>query len=128
MTIEDFLEGWNNASETVLVHTSGSTGEPKPMLVEKQRMVASARRTNDFLGLKKGDTALLCMSLDYIAGKMMVVRAIERGLQLVSVEPSGHPLSNQHFSSLISHFHWTLQRWCRCRCLTLCRCLRNGNG
>ena len=108
MTIEDFLEGWNNASETVLVHTSGSTGEPKPMLVEKQRMVASARRTNDFLGLKKGDTALLCMSLDYIAGKMMVVRAIERGLQLVSVEPSGHPLSNQHFSSLISHFSFPL--------------------
>ena len=108
MTIEDFLEGWNNASETVLVHTSGSTGEPKPMLVEKQRMVASARRTNDFLGLKKGDTALLCMSLDYIAGKMMVVRAIERGLQLVSVEPTGHPLSNQHFSSLISHFSFPL--------------------
>ena len=103
MSLEAFLEAWNNASETVLVHTSGSTGEPKPMLVEKRRMLASARRTNDFLGLKEDDTALLCMSLDYIAGKMMVVRAIERGLQLVSVEPSGHPLSNQHFSFLISH-------------------------
>ena len=93
MTIEEFLEAWNNASETVLVHTSGSTGEPKPMLVEKRRMLASARRTNDFLGLKEGDTALLCMSLDYIAGKMMVVRAIERGLRLITVEPSGHPLA-----------------------------------
>ena len=93
MRIEKFLEEWNNASETVLVHTSGSTGEPKPMLVEKRRMLASARRTNDFLGLKEGDTALLCMSLDYIAGKMMVVRALERGLRLISVEPSGHPLA-----------------------------------
>ena len=93
MTIEEFLEAWNNASETVLVHTSGSTGEPKPMQVEKRRMLASARRTNDFLGLKEGDTALLCMSLDYIAGKMMVVRAIERGLRLITVEPSGHPLA-----------------------------------
>ena len=92
MSLEEFLEEWNNASETVLVHTSGSTGDPKPMLVEKRRMLASARRTNDFLGLKEGDTALLCMSLDYIAGKMMVVRAIERGLRLISVEPSGHPL------------------------------------
>ena len=63
------------------------------MLVEKRRMLASARRTNDFLGLKPGDTALLCMSLDYIAGKMMVVRALERGLRLITVEPSGHPLS-----------------------------------
>ena len=33
------------------------------------------------------------MSLDYIAGKMMVVRAIERQLRLVAVEPSGHPLA-----------------------------------
>jgi subtilisin family serine protease len=94
LRVEEFLEEWNNASGTVLVHTSGSTGEPKPMLVEKRRMLASARRTNDFLGLREGDTALLCMSLDYIAGKMMVVRAQERGLRLVSVEPSGHPLAS----------------------------------
>ena len=56
-------------------------------------MLNSARITCDFLGLREGDTALLCMSLDYIAGKMMVVRSIERGLKLISVEPSGHPLA-----------------------------------
>ena len=93
MSLEAFLEEWNNPSETLLVHTSGSTGTPKPMLVEKRRMLASARRTNDFLGLQPGDTALLCMSLDFIAGKMMVVRALERHLHLASVEPSGHPLA-----------------------------------
>ena len=92
MSLEEFLEEWNNSSETVLVQTSGSTGAPKPMCVEKSRMLASARRTNDFLGLREGDTALLCMSLDYIAGKMMVVRALERGLRLITVSPSGHPL------------------------------------
>ncbi len=59
-------------------------------------MLNSARITCDFLGLREGDTALLCMSLDYIAGKMMVVRSIERGLKLISVEPSGHPLSTPH--------------------------------
>ena len=63
------------------------------MLVEKRRMLASARITCDFLGLHEGDTALLCMSLDYIAGKMMVVRALERNLRLITVEPSGHPLA-----------------------------------
>jgi O-succinylbenzoic acid--CoA ligase len=92
MSLAEFLEEWNNPSQSVLVHTSGSTGKPKPMLVEKQRMLASARRTNDFLNLHEGDTALLCMSLDYIAGKMMVVRALERHLRLITVEPSGHPL------------------------------------
>ena len=93
MSLEEFLAEWRNESPYVRVQTSGSTGDPKPMLVEKRRMLASARRTNDFLGLREGDTALLCMSLDYIAGKMMVVRAIERGLRLISVEPSGHPLA-----------------------------------
>ena len=93
MTLGEFLIEWHNDSPYVKVQTSGSTGTPKPMFVEKRRMLASARRTNDFLGLQKGDTALLCMSLDYIAGKMMVVRAIERDLELISVEPSGHPLA-----------------------------------
>ena len=76
MTLEDFLAEWHNDSAYVHVQTSGSTGAPKPMLVEKQRMLNSARITCDFLGLREGDTALLCMSLDYIAGKMMVVRSI----------------------------------------------------
>lgn len=93
ITLEAFLEEWHDESPYVRVQTSGSTGAPKPMLVEKQRMLASARRTNDFLGLQEGDTALLCMSLDYIAGKMMVVRALERNLRLICVEPSGHPLA-----------------------------------
>ena len=96
MSLDEFLEEWNNPSPYVHVQTSGSTGTPKPMLVEKQRMLNSARITCDFLGLREGDTALLCMSLDYIAGKMMVVRSIERGLKLISVEPSGHPLSTPH--------------------------------
>ncbi len=93
MSLEEFLSEWNNASEFVHVQTSGSTGAPKAMLVEKRRMLASARITCDFLGLRPGDTALLCMSLDYIAGKMMVVRAIERHLHLLTVPPTGHPLS-----------------------------------
>ena len=96
MSLDEFLEEWNNPSPYVHVQTSGSTGAPKPMLVEKQRMLNSARITCDFLGLREGDTALLCMSLDYIAGKMMVVRSIERGLKLTTVEPSGHPLSTPH--------------------------------
>ena len=94
MTLEDFLSEWNNGSDRVLVHTSGSTGKPKPMMVEKKRMLNSARITCDFLGLKPGDSALLCMSLDYIAGKMVVVRSIERHLHLISVPPSGHPLKD----------------------------------
>ena len=93
MSLEEFWDEWRNPSPLVHVQTSGSTGTPKPMLVEKRRMEASARITCRFLGLHEGDTALLCMPLDYIAGKMMVVRALTCGLHLLTVEPDGHPLA-----------------------------------
>lgn len=93
MTLQDFLSEWNNDTLTVKVRTSGSTGTPKEMLVEKERMVNSARMTCNFLNLKRGDKALLCMPVDYIAGKMMVVRSIVAEMQLTTVEPSRHPLA-----------------------------------
>ena len=92
MTLDEFVSDWQSDCPTLLVHTSGSTGKPKPMLVEKRRMEASARITCGFLGLRAGDTALLCMPLDFIAGKMVVVRSLVWGLRLMAVEPSGHPL------------------------------------
>ncbi len=90
--MEDFLQEWHSADPLLTVHTSGSTGIPKEIRVEKQRMRESARLTCDFLGLQAGDTALLCLPLDYIAGKMMVVRALERDLHLHAVPPGSHPL------------------------------------
>lgn len=93
MKYKEFLQEWNNSQQTIEVQTSGSTGMPKKMLVEKQRMINSALITCNFLGLKPNDTALLCMSLKYIGAKMMVVRAIVRHLKLIQVEPTGHPLA-----------------------------------
>ncbi len=93
MTLDDFLLQWRDGSERIPVHTSGSTGTPKRLLVEKRRMEASARLTCRFLGLRPGDTALLCLPLDYIAGKMVVVRSLVGGLRLLSVPPSSRPLS-----------------------------------
>ncbi len=92
--LEAFLQEWHNDEPTVWVHTSGSTGTPKPMQVEKGRMMASARLTCSFLGLKEGDSALLCMPLQYIAGKMVVVRSLVAGLKLVPIAPCGHPLKD----------------------------------
>lgn len=92
MSLSRFFEDWNSSSPFITVKTSGSTGEPKQISVEKKRMVASAKRTCQALGLREGDTALLCLPLEFIAGKMMVVRSIVGGLKLIVVEPSGHPL------------------------------------
>ena len=80
MDLQDFLNDWHNGSPTVPVHTSGSTGAPKPLRVEKRRMEASARLTCDFLGLAPGDTALLCMPLLIIGGGA-VDKALEKELR-----------------------------------------------
>ncbi len=94
MTLEQFLNDWNNNRSVIEVHTSGSTGVPKKIFVEKQRMISSAMMTCSYLNLSSTDTALLCMPLDYIAGKMMVIRSLVCGMKLISVNPSSHPLSN----------------------------------
>jgi O-succinylbenzoic acid--CoA ligase len=87
-----FLHEWFNKEEFVWVKTSGSTGKPKHLKADKKRMMESAKMTCTFLGLKTGDSALLCMKLDYIAGKMVVVRSLLAKLNLIVISPSGNPL------------------------------------
>lgn len=89
-----FVEEWFSDSKTVSVQTSGSTGAPKVFEFEKSRMLASAKKTCDFLELKEGDSALLCLPIEYISGKMMVVRSILRKLKLEIANPSLNPLEN----------------------------------
>lgn len=89
-----FLAEWFSPSPTVRVQTSGSTGAPKRMEVEKARMMRSAVRTCEHLGLRAGHTALLCMDLKYIGAKMVVVRALVAGMRLCVRRPSGHPLAD----------------------------------
>lgn len=90
--VAQFVEEFFNESNSVSVQTSGSTGKPKVFEIEKERMRHSAKMTCDILGLKEGDTALLCLPVEYISGKMMVVRAIERKLKLMVITPSINPL------------------------------------
>ncbi len=87
-----FLDEWLDDAEQITLKTSGSTGPPKFMRIEKERMLQSARMTGDFFGLKPGMKALLCLSPEFIAGKMMVVRAIELGLDLVTTSLEANPL------------------------------------
>lgn len=89
-----FLKEWKSDSTKVPVQTSGSTGIPKVFEIEKNKMLNSARMTCNFLNLKEGDAALLCLPVEYISGKMMVVRALERKLKLSVATPSAKPVQN----------------------------------
>ncbi|SMO85717.1 O-succinylbenzoic acid--CoA ligase [Saccharicrinis carchari] len=87
-----FIIEWLSFEDFVTAHTSGSTGKPKEIRLQKKYMIASALKTIDFFNLSEGKTVLLCLSANYIAGKMMLIRAMVGGFNLLLAEPTGAPL------------------------------------
>lgn len=87
-----FFVDWFSDTDVIEVKTSGSTGKPKIIQLKKEFMINSALATGNFFNLKENTTALLCMSTDFIAGKMMLVRAFVLGWSLDVIEPVSNPL------------------------------------
>lgn len=87
-----FILDWFDDRSYLEINTSGSTGTPKIIQVEKQAMVNSALATGDFFGLEPGKKILHCLPTNYVAGKMMFVRAFILGLEMEFVAPSSNPL------------------------------------
>lgn len=91
-SIGDFLLDWFDNNPYIDLQTSGTTGAPKIIRKSKQALVNSALATGDFFGLKPGDTALCCLPVQFIAGKMMLVRGLILGLAIDFVTPNSNPL------------------------------------
>ncbi|WDO12205.1 AMP-binding protein [Flavobacterium sp. WW92] len=87
-----FILDWFDEKEYIEMTTSGTTGAPKKIKVNKQAMVNSALATGDFFDLAPGNKVLHCLPAQYVAGKMMFVRAFILGLDLDFVEPTSTPL------------------------------------
>ncbi len=92
-SIGEFFLDWFDKKDYIEMTTSGTTGLPKLVRLQKQAMIQSALATGDFFDLKPGDKALLCLPTQFIAGKMMLVRSLILGLELDVVSPSLHPLA-----------------------------------
>ena len=88
----NFIKEFQSEEIFVDVQTSGSTGSPKIFSIEKEKMRFSAKMTCEFLNLEEGNRALLCLPVQYISGKMMVVRSLVKNLQLIVSSPSISPL------------------------------------
>ncbi|HKL82002.1 MAG TPA: AMP-binding protein [Desulfobacter sp.] len=84
----DFLAQWYGPQNVITVYTSGSTGPPKAIFLEKTFVAQSAMRTLAFFKLQPGQRILLCLPLRYIAGKLMVIRALLGRLDLCTAEPT----------------------------------------
>lgn len=92
--IYHFILEWLSPNENMVAYSSGSTGKPKQIKLQKRHMIASAQKTIRYFNLQPENTALLCLSANYIAGKMMIVRAFVGQFDLILVEPDGRPLKN----------------------------------
>ena len=88
-----FILDWFDEKPYLEIMTSGTTGKPKTIRIEKQAMVNSALATGAFFELQSGDKALNCLPVKYIAGKMMLVRAFILGLDLDFVAPTSEPMN-----------------------------------
>ncbi len=87
----EFLHEWWDEKPDMDFQTSGSTGKPKTVRFTKDQCRESARRTLTYFNIPVGGTALLCLPTTYVAGKMMVVRALVGSLNLVAILPSSNP-------------------------------------
>jgi o-succinylbenzoate---CoA ligase len=100
-----FLIEWLSDRDYIIQFSSGTTGKPKEIRLLKESMMISAKNTCDFLGFEEHDTALLCMPVEYIAGKMMIVRSMVRKLNLLLTRPAGTPdleaFSSIDFSAMV---------------------------
>ena len=98
--IAEFVNSWEDDSEYVMAHTSGSTGAPKTISLLKSDMLLSAEATNRFFCVDKSSLLYMPLSIDYIAGKMMVVRALVADCALQVVTPSVNPLPEMPYGSI----------------------------
>jgi o-succinylbenzoate---CoA ligase len=90
--VEDFYKEWHRGNTEFVRHTSGSTGAPKAIVLSRAQMQASAQLTHDALQLRAGQTALVCLNVNFIAGTMMLVRCWEIGMTPLVVSPTSNPL------------------------------------
>lgn len=86
-----FMNDWMSDTPVMEVRTSGSTGAPKIISVEKNQMLSSAAMTADYFHFREDQKALLSLPINYIAGKMMVARALYSKLNLICVPPGNAP-------------------------------------
>ncbi len=92
--LHSFLKDWFSTEDHLIVKTSGSTGIPKPIRLKKKYMQNSAKATGDYFNLQEKTTALCCLPIDFIAGKMMIVRALTLGWHIDIIDPEVAPLKN----------------------------------
>lgn len=93
-SVVDLCRRWVSTETQFEVSTSGSTGTPKKIVLQRDQLQASALTTGQALALTEGMSALLCLDPQFIAGKMMVIRCLVIGIDLIAMSPVANPLDH----------------------------------
>lgn len=97
-----FIKDWLNGVDSIKLQTSGSTSDPKEITLTRDQLKKSAQRTINTLALDKEDVAFVCLDTKYIAGKMMLVRALEGDMKIIAREPTANPFHKISLDTRIS--------------------------
>ncbi len=84
--IAQAIMDWHK-NEVFEFRTSGSTGIPKSISFSKDQVKASINQSKVAFNLSPNDTALISLPMRYVAGKMMLYRALQIGMNVVTFDP-----------------------------------------
>ena len=90
--IGSFLNSFTDESPTITLHSSGSTGAPRPIVIIKRTLRSSAQLTINHFQLTAQSRLAVTLPCTFIAGKMMLVRGIESQATLHLLRPDGAAL------------------------------------
>ena len=103
--LASFLLEWFESDNDIECRTSGSTGKPKIIKHTRAALTSSAEDTLKFFCLARKSKIILALPTEFIAGKMMVIRAITGNHDLIAVSSNLETLwdSNADFVALTPH-------------------------
>jgi o-succinylbenzoate---CoA ligase len=86
--VNEFIAEWTQESTHIRLQTSGSTGDKKIIEAPKQHLVESAKMTGRFFNFNQNTNVLVCLPLDFISGKMMLVRSLVFDMNTIITQPN----------------------------------------
>jgi o-succinylbenzoate---CoA ligase len=89
--VATLIDAWMKGQKNFEIMTSGSTGKPKPIVFTREQCIKSAEQTIRAFGLIKGDNFLCCLDISYVAGFMMIIRALVAGANIYLTKAERNP-------------------------------------
>lgn len=77
-----WTQAWLEGEAHFTLHSSGTTGNPKPLLLHRSQLEASAHMGMHFFQIPRNLPLFLCLSVQHIAGIMQTIRALLCGNNL----------------------------------------------